>query len=501
MNGELLKRQDSMSMTNAGRYFGRLWSRGFESLLCGSPGGRSILRISGNNSGQYLQGLVTSDVLKIAIRNPPKSEIPIITDDNETPVPEFNPKLQPTTFLDERGRLISDGMLWKNTSAQTFYLEVPESSSQVILEHLQGHKVGRSNKTVEISDVTNSQSSIHVIHGTLLSSPDQEDSPLQTGLDPRHPSLGLRLLSNFSETSAETRHAKLSQMLNQTQFPNSPGTYELLRHLNGIAEGHDELNGKTPLECNFDFLGDSISFHKGCYLGQELTARSFYKGVVRKRILPIFFIDTRTELPFPWKQAYKQYRDKITSAAESKSNNKDDEFEDEILQTESFPPALEFLPLPRLGVYDAAGVMSILQGIQPNSLNSVKNMPNNDAEPIIKEVLNSQANLDLLQELQTHAIRGNKIFNQANGQTVGEIISMRPFGNSSLVLAQLRLEYIHLLQTKDEVNHHDEDVDHTKWRPNNKVRVGESKMEFRMLPYVPLWWPNVDRATGKAIKE
>ena len=30
-----------------------------------------------------------------------------------------------------------------------------------------------------------------------------------------------------------------------------------------------------------------ISFHKGCYLGQELTARTFHTGVTRKRVVPI----------------------------------------------------------------------------------------------------------------------------------------------------------------------------------------------------------------------
>ena len=30
-----------------------------------------------------------------------------------------------------------------------------------------------------------------------------------------------------------------------------------------------------------------VSFSKGCYLGQELTARSHHVGVIRKRLLPV----------------------------------------------------------------------------------------------------------------------------------------------------------------------------------------------------------------------
>ena len=44
--------------------------------------------------------------------------------------------------------------------------------------------------------------------------------------------------------------------------------------------------------CNISLL-HSVSFTKGCYLGQELTARAHFTGVVRKRILPVCFKDER----------------------------------------------------------------------------------------------------------------------------------------------------------------------------------------------------------------
>ena len=36
-----------------------------------------------------------------------------------------------------------------------------------------------------------------------------------------------------------------------------------------------------------------VSFSKGCYLGQELTARSHHVGVIRKRLLPVTIEDVR----------------------------------------------------------------------------------------------------------------------------------------------------------------------------------------------------------------
>jgi folate-binding protein YgfZ len=550
-------------MSNAGRYFGRLWSRGYESLLVKD---RSVICIQGKGSGKYLQGLTTNDVLLQSgckVEQLPRSEIPLpsgVDDDDDEeeqhhhnqeqqqPIPTFNPRLQPTCFLDERGRILTDGMLWKPHSSdknEAYRLEVPTSSKDLILDHLQRYKVGRNTKKVSIEEVTESSNSVHAIYGTLSSSGNDDvnpNPPLQMGLDPRHPSLGLRLLSNYENTTPEDRHDKLSHMLDANMFPDSPGTYDLLRHLNGIAEGHAELNKKTPLECNMDWLGDTISFHKGCYLGQELTARSFYKGVVRKRVIPLFFVDTHTELPVPWKYSYKHYRDIHFADDDENVKSSSDvvhvvEDEDELPKLDSIAAGVDFLPLPRLGVYDAAAVMSLLHGIHPTGDNPIQNMASalsasggggvdmdNTTDASAEEQASlseksKQQQLHLLDELRQHCQRGSKITNHYNGQTVGEIISMGAFGDSSLVLAQVRLEYVHLLQSSSssaaaantletgEKNQGGADAgianavepeDHSQWKPTNKVKVGDSKMEMRMLPYIPLWWPKVNPVSGKA---
>eukprot|EP00049_Salpingoeca_infusionum_P009031 m.149912 g.149912 ORF g.149912 m.149912 type:complete len:120 (+) comp14212_c0_seq1:213-572(+) len=47
------------------------------------------------------------------------------------------------------------------------------------------------------------------------------------------------------------------------------------------------------------FFFETVSWHKGCYIGQELMARTHHKGVVRKRIIPIRF-----ETPCPEFEPY-----------------------------------------------------------------------------------------------------------------------------------------------------------------------------------------------------
>ena len=47
-----------------------------------------------------------------------------------------------------------------------------------------------------------------------------------------------------------------------------------------------EVEKATLLESGFEEL-NGVDFDKGCYLGQELTARTKYRGLVKKRLMPV----------------------------------------------------------------------------------------------------------------------------------------------------------------------------------------------------------------------
>ncbi|KAG9159699.1 hypothetical protein Leryth_017404 [Lithospermum erythrorhizon] len=68
--------------------------------------------------------------------------------------------------------------------------------------------------------------------------------------------------------------------------------YLLWRLEKGVAEGSLEIpKGEAiPLEYNLAGL-NAISFDKGCYVGQELIARTHHRGVIRKRLVPVRFTD------------------------------------------------------------------------------------------------------------------------------------------------------------------------------------------------------------------
>jgi folate-binding protein YgfZ len=42
----------------------------------------------------------------------------------------------------------------------------------------------------------------------------------------------------------------------------------------------------APLECNLDALA-GISYTKGCYIGQERNSYTHYRGIIRKRMMPV----------------------------------------------------------------------------------------------------------------------------------------------------------------------------------------------------------------------
>ncbi|GFR76516.1 IBA57 homolog, iron-sulfur cluster assembly [Elysia marginata] len=64
--------------------------------------------------------------------------------------------------------------------------------------------------------------------------------------------------------------------------------YTAWRYRLGLPEGVLDLppGNCLPLESNLAFM-NGVNFQKGCYVGQELTARTFHTGVIRKRIVPV----------------------------------------------------------------------------------------------------------------------------------------------------------------------------------------------------------------------
>lgn len=121
--------------------------------------------------------------------------------------------------------------------------------------------------------------------GSIRASDILKDNLRAGGPDPR-PGMGSRYVVGGVERQ-ESTGPQLEAAFGAHVDP-SGDDYLAMRVARGFAEGQQELlsGASLPQESNIDLLG-GIDFHKGCYLGQELTIRTHHTGVVRKRILPV----------------------------------------------------------------------------------------------------------------------------------------------------------------------------------------------------------------------
>jgi folate-binding protein YgfZ len=107
-------------------------------------------------------------------------------------------------------------------------------------------------------------------------------APFADGLafvDPRLPALGARLWLPEAGVAA----------LRDRGFAAAPfEAYDRLRLALGVPDGSRDLEIEKSilLESGFDELR-GVDWQKGCYIGQELTARTKYRGLVKKRLLPV----------------------------------------------------------------------------------------------------------------------------------------------------------------------------------------------------------------------
>ncbi|XP_056408266.1 putative transferase CAF17, mitochondrial, partial [Hyla sarda] len=156
-----------------------------------------------------------------------------------------------------------------------FLLECDATAVDAIQRHLQVYNI---RKKVELrlcpelsvwAVIKDTQDPVQeVLPGALLCVPD-----------PRGPLMGCRLVA---ETGRDVR-----DLLQGTEL-GSVWEYNRYRYQHGIAEGVKDLppNVALPLESNLVYM-NGISFSKGCYIGQELTARTHHTGVIRKRLVPV----------------------------------------------------------------------------------------------------------------------------------------------------------------------------------------------------------------------
>ena len=108
-------------------------------------------------------------------------------------------------------------------------------------------------------------------------------------VDPRLAQVGARAIVPKDGGEAALRDAGLAA--------GDRGAYDVLRLDLGLSDGSRDLvvEKSILLESNFDEL-HGVDWDKGCYMGQELTARTKYRGLIKKRLMPV---DIDGDIPPP----------------------------------------------------------------------------------------------------------------------------------------------------------------------------------------------------------
>jgi folate-binding protein YgfZ len=224
------------------------------------PETRGLLAIAGEDKVAFLQGLVSNDVSKTA---PDRALY--------------------SAFLTAQGRYLHDFFLAE--AGGSFYVDCEAARRDDLKKRLSLYKL---RSKVTIADATASHA-VALLYGDgvlrslgLLPEPGSA-KPFAGGVvyvDPRLPALGARAVLPREGAAAALEAAGFK--------PGDAAAYERLRLSLGVPDGSRDLPVEKAilLENGFDEL-HAIDWNKGCYLGQELTARTRYRGLVRKRLMPV----------------------------------------------------------------------------------------------------------------------------------------------------------------------------------------------------------------------
>lgn len=239
---------------------------------------RSLIRVQGNEVIPFLQGLITNDMKHF----------------------ERGSDSIYAMFLNKSGRILHESIIYKTSENDTFIIETDKKGSNDLCRHLRLFRVRRK---IDIDNL-DSDYSLWVLFQNYKENNDNTEDIFKINItkndlkienlnineiliciDPRVKFLGTRLILPKSLDNKSLSEIFKSENIKRSTLDND---YKLHRYKLGVSEGIDEhqYNKILPFETNIDYL-HGISFHKGCYLGQELTARTYHTGVIRKRIMPI----------------------------------------------------------------------------------------------------------------------------------------------------------------------------------------------------------------------
>ena len=197
---------------------------------------RALIRLSGADRVAYLQGLISNDVQKA---------------EDGTPIW--------AAFLTPQGKFLHDMFVAKD--GDSLLLECERERRDDLLTRLKRFKL-RSDVALEPDDTLR----------VFASWGGTQAEGSHAFEDPRLPEMGQRIWTGTFDTDSDL------------------AAYDTHRIALSVPDGSRDIQVEKAilLENGFEEL-NGVDYEKGCYMGQELTARTHYRALIKKRLLPITF--------------------------------------------------------------------------------------------------------------------------------------------------------------------------------------------------------------------
>jgi folate-binding protein YgfZ len=210
---------------------------------------RGVVRASGADAADFLQGLITNDMRGLR---------------------ETGDAIA-AAMLGPQGKILFEFLVVKQ--ADGFLLDVSAALGPALVKRLTMYRLRAA---VDIADA-----SAELAVAAFWPAPP-EASPGLVFTDPRLAALGGRVMARRTELA--------------TYAGTGMADYDLHRLRLGVPEaGKDYDSGEVfPHEANLDLL-DGVSFTKGCYVGQEVVSRMQHKAEIRKRFVPVLIAGAAPE--------------------------------------------------------------------------------------------------------------------------------------------------------------------------------------------------------------
>lgn len=249
---------------------------------------RGVLSLSGEEAKKFLQGLMTNDIYQVSEK-----------------------KALYTALLTPQGKFLYDFFITERSGV--LFLEVEKDRLADLKKRLMLYKLKAD---VVVEDVSHLYQ-IWAFWGEEI--PEILSLPLTPGgtfptekdifySDPRWQGIGGRGLvyhpqeaqsiedessANLPDLALTSLQRWVAQGFQKVDFE----AYDHYRLQHGLPDGGRDMviERAIPLECGLEDL-QAISWNKGCYMGQELTARTKHRGLVRKRYFPVEFEGNAPEL-------------------------------------------------------------------------------------------------------------------------------------------------------------------------------------------------------------